>query len=106
VELKELIVIPNIAAKLKVPAKTGAQQERLVRIPSSEWPPHTKLPGLGASIRRVSKEWFPEGLPTRSNGQSDIGGYGSGSGARGAYSQEGFQKGNGPPPSKNNTHKG
>jgi len=56
VELKDLIVIPNIAERLKIPPphdrqEAQAQQERPVQVPPSVWSPDTQLSGAGAPAR-------------------------------------------------------
>ena len=54
-ELKDMIVVPNIAERLMILAKfeknVRAQQECLVRVPSSVWPPHAQLLGIGTPVR-------------------------------------------------------
>jgi len=67
-DLKELIVIPNVADRLKLPPKTDrrlgpnkdtwAQQRHLVRIPPSLWSQPAQLPGVGIPVRQTGKNGF------------------------------------------------
>jgi len=66
--------------------KFGAQQERLVRVSPSTWPPHTQLLGTGAPAGRASEKWLLEGLPPKVAGGSGISSHRNKSGAQGAHS--------------------
>jgi len=64
VELKDLIVVPNIAERLKMSSKTnktlGPHKEAWHEFHQAFGHPIRSCLALGASVGRTSKEWVPE----------------------------------------------